>query len=160
MANTFPMKTFAIRPVQPDDRAGWQPLWDGYNAFYGRAGETALPAVITETTWARFFDAGEPVHALVAVDDTGALLGLVHYLFHRSTTRIEPTCYLQDLFTAPEARGRGVARALIEGVYAAVAAAGGRRVYWQTHTTNTAARALYDRLARHDGFLIYGHTLA
>jgi GNAT superfamily N-acetyltransferase len=149
-----------VRPLQPTDRAAWAPLWDGYNAFYGRAGETALPAPITEMTWARFFDAYEPLHALVAADENGRLLGLVHYLFHRSTTRIEPTCYLQDLFTTPESRGRGVGRALIEGVYAAVRQAGGRRVYWQTHTTNATARALYDKLARHDGFLIYGHDVA
>jgi GNAT superfamily N-acetyltransferase len=149
-----------VRPLQPTDRAAWAPLWDGYNAFYGRAGETALPAPITEMTWARFFDAYEPLHALVAADENGRLLGLVHYLFHRSTTRIEPTCYLQDLFTTPESRGRGVGRALIEGVYAAVRQAGGRRVYWQTHTTNATARALYDKLARHDGFLIYGHDIA
>lgn len=148
-----------IRPARPSDRAAWQPLWEGYNAFYGRSGETALPAAITDTTWARFFDAYEPVHALVAEAPDGRLLGLVHYLFHRSTTRIEPTCYLQDLFTAPEARGQGVARALIEGVYAAVREAGGRRVYWQTHETNATARALYDRLARHDGFIIYGHDV-
>ncbi|MBL8278064.1 MAG: GNAT family N-acetyltransferase [Pelomonas sp.] len=150
------MNTPTIRAIQRNDRAAWQPLWDGYNAFYGRAGETALPAAITDMTWARFFDAYEPVHALVAVAEDGSLLGLVHYLFHRSTTRIEPTCYLQDLFTTPEARGRGIGRALIEGVYAAVRAAGGRRVYWQTHTTNTAGRALYDRVARHDGFIVYG----
>ena len=148
-----------IRPLQPTDRAAWQPLWDGYNAFYGRAGETALPAPVTEMTWARFFDAYEPLHALVAVGEDGALLGLVHYLFHRSTTRIEPTCYLQDLFTTPEARGHGVGRALIEGVYAAVKAAGGKRVYWQTHTTNTTARGLYDQVASNDGFIIYGHNL-
>lgn len=149
-----------VRPVQPLDRAAWQPLWDGYNAFYGRAGETALPAAITEMTWARFFDAAEPVHALVAVDEGGALLGLAHHLYHRSTTRIEPTCYLQDLFTAPEARGRGVGRALIEGVYAAARQAGVKRVYWQTHTTNAAGRALYDKLARHLGFLVYVHDVA
>ncbi|MDR7295247.1 GNAT superfamily N-acetyltransferase [Pelomonas aquatica] len=149
-----------VRPLQPSDRAAWQPLWDGYNAFYGRAGDTALPAHITDMTWARFFDAYEPLHALVAVGDDGRLLGLVHFLFHRSTTRIEPTCYLQDLFTTPESRGRGVGRALIEAVYAAVRQAGGRRVYWQTHTTNATARALYDKLARHDGFIIYGHDVA
>ncbi|MCE4555318.1 GNAT family N-acetyltransferase [Pelomonas sp. P8] len=149
-----------VRPVARDDRAAWQPLWDGYNAFYGRSGDTALPAVVTDSTWARFFDAYEPVHALVAEDADGRLLGLVHYLFHRSTTRIEPTCYLQDLFTAPETRGRGVGRALIEAVYAAVRDAGGRRVYWQTHTTNAAARSLYDGLARHDGFIVYGHDVA
>lgn len=148
-----------IRAIQPTDRAAWQPLWDGYNAFYGRAGEAALPVPVTETTWARFFDAAEPVYALVAVDEHGALLGLVHYLYHRSTTRIEPTFYLQDLFTAPEARGRGVGRALIEGVYAAAREADVKRVYWQTHTTNAAGRALYDKLAEHRGFIVYGHDV-
>jgi GNAT superfamily N-acetyltransferase len=151
--------TFRIRPIQPADRAAWQPLWDGYNAFYGRAGVTALPAQITETTWARFFDTAEPVHALVAVDEQGALLGLVHYLYHRSTTRIELTCYLQDLFTAPEARGRGVGRTLIEGVYAAAREAGIKRVYWQTQTTNAAGRALYDKLAEHRGFIVYSQEV-
>ena len=95
-----------IRPIEPTDLAGWTPLWDGYNAFYGRAGATALRQKITETTWQRFFDPAEPVHALVA-ESGGQLLGLTHYLYHRNTTRIELTCYLQDLFTAPEARGQG-----------------------------------------------------
>ncbi|KQV87332.1 GNAT family N-acetyltransferase [Pelomonas sp. Root1237] len=149
-----------VRPLQPTDRAAWQPLWDGYNAFYGRAGETALPAEVTETTWARFFDATEPVHALVTEDDSGALLGLVHYLYHRSTTRVELTCYLQDLFTTPEARGRGVGRALIEAVYAAAREAGIKRVYWQTHTTNATGRALYDKVAHHMGFIVYAQDVA
>jgi len=148
-----------IRPIQPTDRAAWRPLWDGYNAFSGRAGETALPAPVTGTTWARFFDAAEPVHALIAVDEHGALLGLVHYLYHRSTTRIEPTCYLQDLFTVPQARGRGVGRALIEAVDAAAREAGVKRVYWQTHTTNTAGRALYDKVAQHRGFIVYAQDV-
>lgn len=148
------------RPLQPSDRAAWQPLWDGYNAFYGRSGETALPAAISDTTWARFFDAAEPVHALVAVDEDGRMLGLAHYLYHRSTTRIELTCYLQDLFTAPEARGRGIGRALIEAVDAAAREAGVKRVYWQTHTTNAAGRALYDKVAQHLGFIVYAHDVA
>jgi GNAT superfamily N-acetyltransferase len=147
------------RPIQLSDRAAWQPLWDGYNAFYGRAGKTALPAAVTDATWARFFDPTEPVHALVAADDDGQLLGLTHYLYHRSTTRIELTCYLQDLFTAPEARGRGVGRALIEAVYAAAREAGIQRVYWQTHTTNATGRALYDKVARHLGFIVYAHDV-
>ncbi|KQV49214.1 GNAT family acetyltransferase [Pelomonas sp. Root1217] len=149
-----------VRPLQLSDRADWQPLWDGYNAFYGRAGETALPAEVTETTWARFFDATEPVHALVAEDEQGRLLGLVHYLYHRSTTRIELTCYLQDLFTTPEARGRGVGRALIEAVDTAARQAGVKRVYWQTHTTNATGRALYDKVAHHMGFIVYAQDVA
>jgi GNAT superfamily N-acetyltransferase len=148
------MTAVTVRPVRPADFAAWLVLWDGYNAFYGRSGPTALPVHITESTWARFFDDAEPVHAMVAEAD-GQLIGLVHFLYHRSTTLIEPTCYLQDLFTLEAARGQGAGRALIEAVYAAVKAAGGSRVYWQTHETNTTAMKLYDKLAEKTGFHIY-----
>src|SRR5215468_1282772 len=121
-----------VRAIQRSDYAQWAPLWLGYNAFYGRSGATALPEGITRMTWSRFFDAYEPVHALVA-EQNGALLGLTHYLFHRSTTAIEPVCYLQDLFTNETARGKGIGRALITGVYEQARRAGAARVYWQTH---------------------------
>jgi len=143
-----------IRPVAPTDYAQWLPLWDGYNAFYGRSGPTALPAQITRTTWQRFFEEAEPVHALVA-ERGGRLLGLTHYLFHRSTIHLEPVCYLQDLFTAQEARGQGIGGALIEQVAARARAAGAARLYWLTHASNETARRLYDQLATNSGFIVY-----
>ena len=147
-----------VRPIQEGDRHAWTPLWDGYNAFYGRSGETALAAEITETTWRRFFEAGEPVFALVA-EIEGRVVGFTHYIFHRNTTKIELTCYLQDLFTSPAERGRGVGRALIEGVYREAKSAGIHRVYWQTHETNAAGRLLYDKVAKHLGFIVYSHEV-
>nr|MDP2190385.1 GNAT family N-acetyltransferase [Rhodoferax sp.] len=144
-----------VRPIQQSDFAAWLPLWNGYNAFYGREGATALSPEIISTTWQRFFEPTEPVYALVA-ETEGKLVGLTHYLFHRSTTRVELTCYLQDLFTVEAQRGRGVGRSLIEGVYQAAKAAGIKRVYWQTHETNVAGRLLYDRVAKHAGFIVYG----
>jgi GNAT superfamily N-acetyltransferase len=143
-----------VRFVTRQDYDRWLPLWDGYNAFYGRSGATALAPEITHMTWARFFDAYEPVHGLVA-ESRGKLLGLTHYLFHRSTTAIEPTCYLQDLFTSEAARGKGVGTALIQGVYQQAKLAGSPRVYWQTHETNGPARRVYDALAEHAGFIVY-----
>jgi GNAT superfamily N-acetyltransferase len=148
------MAELAVRPIAREDFDAWLPLWEGYNAFYGRSGATALPDEITRSTWGRFFDEAEPVHALVAVRD-GRLIGIVHYLFHRSTTLLGPICYLQDLFTDAEARGGGVGRALIEAVYAKAKAAGSTRVYWQTHETNTVAMRLYDQVAEKSGFLVY-----
>jgi GNAT superfamily N-acetyltransferase len=147
-----------IRPVRQSDYSGWLPLWDGYNAFYGRAGSTALPIEITRQTWYRFFDAYEPVHALVAELD-GSLLGLTHYLFHRSTISIEPNCYLQDLFTAESARGHGVGRALIQEVARIAAEARCGRLYWHTHETNATAMRLYDKLAEKSGFVVYRMSL-
>lgn len=143
-----------IRAIAKDDYAQWLPLWDGYNAFYGRSGPTALDPAITRATWARFLDADEPMHALVAEED-GRVIGLAHYLYHRSTISIGPSCYMQDLFTAREARGRGIARALIEAVYAAAREAGAPRVYWQTHESNATAMLLYDKVAEKSGFLVY-----
>jgi GNAT superfamily N-acetyltransferase len=143
-----------IRPVRPDDYDQWRPLWDDYNAFYERVGPTALPEDVTQSTWRRFFDASEPVHCLVAERD-GRVVGLCHYLYHRSTSRIELMCYLQDLFTLAEERGHGVGRALINATYEVAKEAGCKRVYWQTHITNTPGRTLYDKVAKHFGFIVY-----
>ena len=145
------MNRIIVRPATPADFPQWLPLWDGYNAFYGRSGPTALQRDISEITWARFFDPTEPVHALVAESD-GTLIGLAHYLFHRSTIQVAPTCYMQDLFTAEATRGRGVGRALIEAV---ARAAGSPRIYWQTHETNAVAMKLYNSVAERSGFLVY-----
>jgi GNAT superfamily N-acetyltransferase len=150
--------SFVVRPVAPDDFAQWRPLWDGYNAFYGREGATALPEEITRRTWERFFDEYEPVHALVA-DQAGRLLGLVHYIFHRSTISMTTNSYLQDLFTLESARGKGVGRALIEEVYRRAQLAGSSRVYWHTHETNATAMLLYDKVAEKSGFVVYRQML-
>ena len=141
---------FHIRSALPADFEQWLPLWEGYNSFYKRK----VPAEVTRTTWARFFDAYEPMHAVVAEQD-GRLLGFVHYLFHRNTAMLAPTCYLQDLFTAAESRGQGVGRALIESVYERAQAAGSPRVYWMTQEDNATARRLYDQVAERSGFIQY-----
>jgi GNAT superfamily N-acetyltransferase len=152
------MADLNVRPVARADYDAWLPLWDGYNKFYGRFGPTALPLEVTRMTWARFFDAYEPVHGLVA-ESEGKLVGLVHYLLHRSTTLIEPNCYLQDLFTDERTRGKGVGRALIEAVYERARIAGCTRVYWLTHETNATARKLYDQVAQNTGFIVYRKML-
>ncbi|TCW83010.1 GNAT family N-acetyltransferase [Burkholderia sp. SRS-46] len=151
--------SLTVRAVREDDYDAWLPLWDGYNRFYGRFDATALPREITDLTWSRFFDGYEPVHALVA-ERHGALVGLVHFLYHRSTTLAGPTCYLQDLFTLESERGKGVGRALIEAVYAQARSARVERVYWQTHETNHTAMRLYDTVAEKSGFVTYRNTLS
>ena len=143
-----------VRPAVPSDYERWLPLWDGYNAFYGRSGVSALAPEITRMTWTRFFDVYEPMHALVA-ENGDRLVGLAHYVFHRSTTAMAPVCYLQDLFTDASTRGQGIGGALISEVYEYARQAGTSRVYWQTHETNRIAQGLYDKLAERSGFIVY-----
>ncbi len=147
-----------VRAIEQRDFEQWKPLWDGYNVFYGRQGATALPEEVSHRTWSRFFDGYEPMHALVA-EHKGKLVGLAHYLFHRSTISIGPVCYLQDLFTFESARGKGVGRVLIEEVYRCAERAGASRVYWHTHATNATARLLYDKVAEDSGFVVYRKML-
>ena len=146
------------RPVERSDYQAWRPLWDGYNAFYGRVGETALPENVTSATWERFFTAAEPVRALVA-EYQGRVVGLAHYIFHRSTTRLHNVCYIQDLFTAELLRGKGIGRQLILAVYDAARREGCSRVYWETQASNAKGRALYGNVAEHKGFIVYSHDL-
>ncbi len=143
-----------IRPATPSDYDQWLPLWQGYNAFYGRSGATALSDEVTQTTWSRFLDPAEPMHCLVA-EQNGKLVGLVHSIFHRTTISVALTCYLQDLFTQKEVRGQGIGRKLIEAVYLQASQAGSARVYWLTHETNEVATKLYDRIAEKSGFVVY-----
>lgn len=148
--------TISVRSLEPVDRMAWEPLWFGYNAFYERP---SVPEEITETAWARFMAGDVPMYALGAFDGA-RLVGIAHYLFHYSTTAVAQSCYLQDLFTAEDTRGRGIGRVLIDAVYAAARAAGAGRVYWQTHETNHVAMQLYDRIAEKSGFLVYRKPLS
>ncbi len=143
-----------IRPLRPNERRSWEPLWEGYLAFY----QSAVTREVTDTTWSRLHDPAEPMHVLGAFLN-GTLVGIVHYLFHRSTWTTGDYCYLQDLFTVPEARGQGAGRALIDAVYDRAKVAGASRVYWLTQDSNATARALYDTLADRPGFIQYRHIL-
>jgi len=139
-----------IRDLAASDRAQWAPLWAGYLDFY----KSALPDDVTETTFQRFLDPSEPMFALVAERD-GKLVGVVQCVLHRATWTKTHYCYLEDLFVAPDVRGGGVGRALIEAVYARADAVGATRVYWLTHETNATARTLYDKVATNAGFIQY-----
>jgi GNAT superfamily N-acetyltransferase len=139
-----------IRPIRADERADWEPLWKGYQAFY----RTVISDEATAVTWARLHDPAEPMGVLGAyLGDR--LCGIVHYLFHRSCWTVGNYCYLQDLFVAEDVRKLGLGRALILAVEAKARAAGASRVYWHTHETNAVARALYDKLAERPGFIEY-----
>lgn len=143
--------TVAVRPIETADEAAWRRLWRGYLDFY----ETELSEAVYATSFARLTDPGvADYHGLIALDGDRPI-GLVHYIYHRSGWQIEDVTYLQDLYVAPEARGTGAGRALIEAVYAAADAAGRPNVYWLTQDTNTTARRLYDRIGTLQPFVEY-----
>ena len=143
-----------VRPLHESDRTSWAALWGAYLQFY----KTEVPADTYDVYFARLLgDDPQDFNALVAEKD-GQLIGLTHYLFHRHGWKVENTCYLQDLYAAPAARGLGVGRALIEGVYAAADAAGAPSVYWNTQDDNAVARRLYDRIGTLTNFLKYGRA--
>jgi GNAT superfamily N-acetyltransferase len=132
----------------------WTPLWTAYLAFY----ETQLPTAVFDMTWQRLLDPNEPVWGALAIGADGPI-GLVHFLYHRSAWTIEESCYLQDLFVAPEGRGGGHGKALIDYVATAAAEKGSTRLYWMTHETNATARRLYDAVAQRSGFIQYRKPL-
>lgn len=143
-----------IRLAVESDFAQWLPLWKGYQLFY----KTNIMDDTTATTWARFHDPAEPMYCAVA-EYEGNLVGMVHYIQHRSCWTVGDYIYLQDLFAVPEVRGQGVGRALIEHVYEQAAVKGASRVWWLTHESNTHAMQLYDRIAEKSGFVQYRKML-
>lgn len=145
-----------IRPITQADETDWRRLWRAYLEFY----RTELRDEIYRSSFARLVDpAVTDYQGLLAVGPDGPI-GLVHYIFHRHGWRIEDVVYLQDLYVAPEARGTGAGRALIEGVYTAADAAGCPSVYWLTQDFNAEARKLYDRIATLTPFIKYQRSSA
>lgn len=143
-----------IRSFTPTDRDAWHALWRGYQTFY----KADIPESTTQTTWARLLDEREPMHGALAIVD-GHVVGIVHFIQHRSCWTTGDYMYLQDLFVTPDLRGRGVGKALIEHVYAEAHQRGCSRVYWLTHETNHDAMILYDRVAEKSGFVQYRKLL-
>lgn len=148
------MTELTIRALEAGDRAAWEPLWQGYLDYY----ESSLPGDVTDVTWARLIEPGEEPFGFCALDGEGAMVGIVHYLFHRSTWTTGCYCYLEDLFVDPARRGAGAGRALIEAVCRAAEAKGAARVYWNTQHFNTRARVLYDRVAMLSPFVQYRYS--
>ena len=143
--------TTMIRPLRAADEEVWRRLWTAYLEFY----ETSVSEEVYRTTFARLLsDDPREFRALLA-DRDGETVGLTHFLFHRHCWKVENVVYLQDLYVAPEARGTGAGRALIEAVYAAADAAGCPSVYWLTQDFNETARRLYDRVATLTPFIKY-----
>lgn len=147
---------FAVRPLIAADEPQWRALWAAYLDFYG----AKVAPEVFDVTWARLMSgAADEPHGLAAAEGD-RLLGITHYLLQRSCWKVERQVYLQDLFTAPEARGRGVARALIEAVYAAADAAGAPAVYWLTQEFNYYGRILYDQVGVRTPFIRYNRRTA
>jgi len=140
-----------VRPIQLTDRAQWAMVWADYLRFY----ETSVAPEIYDHLFAKLTsrDASEFQAFVAVVGDE--IVGLAHYLFHRSAWQVQDICYLQDLFTAPNHRGKGIAAALINAVDQAAKAGGTSGVYWMTHETNTPAQSLYNKVAQRSGFIEY-----
>jgi GNAT superfamily N-acetyltransferase len=146
----------AIEPLHERDHAQWLPLWLGYLEFY----KTELPESTIDLTFRRLIDPAEPtMGAFLARDAAGRAVGLTHWMDHRSCWTPGDYCYLQDLFVAPQARGQGVATALIEAVAAAARRRDCSRIYWITHETNLTAQSLYSKVAERSGFIQYVRKL-
>ena len=142
-----------IDRLTEQDRPRWTELWTAYLDFY----HTVVPPEQFDYTWRRLMEGGS-LYAF-ALRQEGALVGFTHYLLHDSAWTMQKVVYLQDLFVDPTLRGTGGGRALIEAVAAAAREAGSARLYWLTQQDNVVARQLYDRLARHTGFIRYEYAL-
>ncbi|WP_028206390.1 GNAT family N-acetyltransferase [Paraburkholderia nodosa] len=149
------MQSVEIKAIERSDFDIWLPLWQSYQRFY----KVDIPTIVTLDTWVRFHNPDEPMHAALAIP-CGQTFGFVHTVYHRSTWTTGDYCYLQDLFVAADARGRGIGRALIKHVYAEAKRRKVSRVHWLTHETNYPGRLLYDSVGERSGFIQYRKALA
>lgn len=150
MSNPNTDALITIEPVSQQDYADWFPLWLNYQIFY----RTNISEKVTQLTWERFLNPVEPIFCAVAKSD-GKIVGLVHYLFHRSTWSESDYCYLEDLFVSEDARGKHIGKQLIEHVQRHARKRHASRLYWHTHETNLRGQRLYDWVASKSGMIEY-----
>lgn len=141
----------AIQVLAAGDFPDWEPLWQGYLAFY----RASVPDDVTHLTFARLTGGEEPMGGFLARDAAGRAIGMVNWIDHRSCWTAGDYCYLQDLFVAPDVRGTGAGRLLIEAVADAARGRGCSRVHWLTQHDNEVAMQLYERIAVRSGFIQY-----
>ncbi|PZF58334.1 GNAT family N-acetyltransferase [Curtobacterium sp. MCSS17_008] len=143
--------TVSVRPVSPADAAQWQHLYAGYRAFYRLPDDPAS----VRTTWGWVSEGAHGLLGLVAEDADGRLVGLADLRRFARPSSATTGLYLDDLFTAPDARHRGVATALLREAAAIAAAEGASVVRWITAADNAGARAVYDRVATATPWVTY-----
>ncbi|MFS2279999.1 GNAT family N-acetyltransferase [Microbacterium sp. OR21] len=150
MRNPHTVHPPTIRAVQPADRDAWGELFAAYRAFYRL---DADPAVV-ETVWEWLGDPAHELQGLVAVRD-GIPIGIAHWRRFARPSRGATAIFLDDLFTAPDARGAGVGSALIARLQRIAADEGLAEVRWITSESNVDAQRLYERIASRAPFHTY-----
>jgi GNAT superfamily N-acetyltransferase len=150
-SETEALMAVIVRAVEPADEAQWRALFDAYIEFY----KETVPQNVIDLTWQRLVAGDDGLAGLVAINETGAVVGIANLVFHRSTWAANSYCYLEDLYADTSVRGQGVGRALIEATYKLADARGADRTYWATHETNATARKLYDRVGVLTPFVQY-----
>lgn len=147
--------TVAVRELRAADRPAWEALWEGYLAFYRQP----LPAEVTEETFRRLLAREQGMFALVAADATDQPIGFSHAVVHATTWSVDTSCYLEDLYVSPDARGGDLGRRLIEETGAAGRERGAGLLYWRTQQFNGRARSLYDRVGQLTSSVLYEKPL-
>ncbi|MCU6670765.1 GNAT family N-acetyltransferase [Enterobacteriaceae bacterium H4N4] len=142
-----------VREARAEDYDAWLALWKGYLSFYG----TDLEAAVTVATWRRVLSADSGLFCRLAESEQG-VVGFAICVLHEGTWVTTPLCYLEDLFVADAARGKGAGRALIEAIIEEAREKSWSKVYWVTREGNPA-RALYDQLAVVDDYVRYRVTI-
>lgn len=140
----------SVRPLDPSDEPRWRELFRGYRDFY-RLEESEE---VVSRVWDWLLDPRHECEALVA-DSVDGVVAIAHYRrFSRPSTGTVGI-WLDDLFTAPETRGRGAARALIN-LLTEIAGSEGRSVLrWITADDNRQAMALYEQVAIRTHWVTY-----
>jgi len=140
-----------VRPAQIADAQAWLSLWRGYCA----ALDGEVSDEVTNEIWRRILEADQPICCLLVCAAERGPVGFANYVLHPHTWSLQPVCYLEDLFVAPEARGQGAGQILMEGLVSLGKQKGWRRIYWHTYENNYRARALYDRLVQRTDYVRY-----
>jgi ribosomal protein S18 acetylase RimI-like enzyme len=140
-----------VSELSLQDRVEWEVLYYGYAEFY----KVPMNQEILDTVWSWIFDKNNAFYALVAKDDAGRYLGLMHYRAMPSPLRGKLVGFLDDLFIKPEFRGNGIVDALYEALNRSAVDKGWPFMRWITAENNYRGRGVYDKLSDKTQWVTY-----
>ena len=139
-----------------EDRAHWETLYYAYAEFY----QVPMNEQILDKVWSWIMDANQSFYCLLAKDEDGLCVGLMHYRAMPSPLRGAMVGFLDDLFVMPKARGAGVVEALYAALNHEAKIHGWPIVRWITADNNFRARSVYDKLAQKTHWVTYQMPIA
>lgn len=145
---------FVINEITKNDYQSWKIIFKEYLIFYN----SKLTESTIKSSWDKIINKDEKIYCLgcyKSSEKTKELIGIMNFIYHKSTWSKKRVCYLEDLFIQEDHRLKGCASLLLNKLVKICKIKNIEKIYWKTKSDNYQAQSLYNKFAIQTDFLEY-----